>query len=319
MCCGENDRTAAPRQAPHRDRELSAQQTEGHPELSLCHIYLIYLLADFCEWGMVQYKRYNNVTPVPADGKMTSGWYYLNSNVTVNGRVNLTGDTNLILGDGYTLTVDGLYIPAGKTLTIYGQTGTGTINSDPSSGAAIGGVSGQDSGNITIYGGTVTAEGSKNGAAIGCGEDGTVGKIEIYGGKVTADNSDYENGAGIGGGEDSDGGTINISGGEILAEYAGDGNGAAIGGGNLPAKVAPSPSPAARSRHTPITARASAAAGPMTTTIIYPAGALTLPSPAAPLRPPPGTGLALARVAGRATSITTKTELILAPEALAQS
>ena len=167
MCCGENDRTAAPRQAPHRDRELSAQQTEGRPELSLCHIYLIYLLVDFCEWGMVQYKRYNNVTPVPADGKMTSGWYYLNSNVTVNGRVNLTGDTNLILGDGYTLTVDGLYIPAGKTLTIYGQTGTGTINSDPSSGAAIGGVSGQDSGNIVIHSGTVIANGGGDCAGIG--------------------------------------------------------------------------------------------------------------------------------------------------------
>ena len=69
--------------------------------------------------------------PVPSNGNMTSGWYYLNGDVTNNGRVEtITGDVCLILCDGYTLDVKGLYIPAGSTLTIYGQTaGTGKIYS----------------------------------------------------------------------------------------------------------------------------------------------------------------------------------------------
>ena len=88
------------------------------------------------------------VTPVPSNGNMTSGWYYLNSNVTKNGRVeSITGDVNLILGDGCTLDVKGLYVPAGSTLTIYGQSeGTGKIYSHPSGGVAIGGYSGHDNG-----------------------------------------------------------------------------------------------------------------------------------------------------------------------------
>ena len=58
---------------------------------------------------------------VPANGAMTSGWYYLNSSVTVKDRICLKGDTNLILGDGYTLDVKGLYVPEGITLTIYAR------------------------------------------------------------------------------------------------------------------------------------------------------------------------------------------------------
>lgn len=34
-----------------------------------------------------------NVTAVPTDGAMTSGWYYLNSSITVGSRIELTGDT----------------------------------------------------------------------------------------------------------------------------------------------------------------------------------------------------------------------------------
>ena len=77
--------------------------------------------------------------PVPSDGSMTSGWYILDSNVTKNGRVeSITGDVHLILGDGFALDVKGLYVPAGTTLTIYGQSAdTGTLHSEPGSGAAI--------------------------------------------------------------------------------------------------------------------------------------------------------------------------------------
>lgn len=58
-----------------------------------------------------------NVTIVPADGSMTEGWYYLNSDVTVKHRISLTGDTNLILGNDVTLDVKGIYIPQGSTFS----------------------------------------------------------------------------------------------------------------------------------------------------------------------------------------------------------
>ena len=70
---------------------------------------------------------------------MTDGWYYLNNNVTVDGRVLLTGDTNLILGNGHTLDVKGIFVPQGSTLTIYAQRNdkdAGSIISTPAGGAA---------------------------------------------------------------------------------------------------------------------------------------------------------------------------------------
>lgn len=43
---------------------------------------------------------------MPSDGNLVSGWYYLNSNVTKNGRIeSITGNVDLILGDGYSLDV----------------------------------------------------------------------------------------------------------------------------------------------------------------------------------------------------------------------
>ena len=207
----------------------------------------------------------HDAVAVPADGGMTSGWYYLNSNVTKNGRIeSISGDVNLILGDGCTLDVKGLYVPAGSTLTIYGQSAdTGKIYSHPDGGgAAIGGYSQHDNGNIvihggtieangdghcagigsndgcaggsiTIYGGTVTAKGGSDGAAIGGGRNCSGGTITIYGGDITAngptDKDTCENGAGIGGGDCGAGGTIEINGGTITT-YSRDGAG--IGGGD---------------------------------------------------------------------------------------
>ena len=207
----------------------------------------------------------NDVTVFPKSKEIAPGWYYVNRNVTIDGRVSLQGDTQIILGDGYTLDVKGLYIPTGYTLTIYGQTaGTGKINSHPSGGAAIGaygdnhpggnivihggtitatGAShcagiGSNDGNgttapITIYGGTITAEGGSDGAAIGGGRNCNGGTITIYGGDITAngptDSDTCENGAGIGGGDRGNGGTIAIYGGTITA-YSRDGAG--IGGGD---------------------------------------------------------------------------------------
>lgn len=167
--------------------------------------------------------------PVPANGALTAGWYYLNSNVTVKDRIYLTGDTYLILGDNFTLNVKGLYIPKGYTLTIYGQKNdTGKLVSKPSGGAAIGGYSGHDNGSIVIHGGVIEATGYNNCAGIGSNDSRTTGPITIYGGTITATST--SNGAGIGAGRDSDGGTITIYGGRITA--TGKDSSAGIGGGD---------------------------------------------------------------------------------------
>ncbi len=221
-----------------------------------------------CTWNGTEVetetKYVADYTSVPADGNMTEGWYYLDDNITKNGRVeSITGDVFLILGDGCTLDVKGLYVPEGTTLTIYGQNeGTGKIYSHPSGGAGIGGYSGHNNGNIvihsgtveaigsdhcagigsndgktggsiTIFGGTVTAGGGNDGAAIGGGRNCSGGTIEIYGGTITAngptDSETCENGAGIGGGDFGDGGNITICGGNVTT-YSRDGAG--IGGGD---------------------------------------------------------------------------------------
>ena len=172
--------------------------------------------------------------PVPADGHMTSGWYYLDSDVKVNRRISLTGDTNLILGDGHTLDVKGIYVPAGTTLAVYAQSDgdqAGKIVSHPSSGAAIGATSGKHrGGSVEIHGGRIEATGHKHCAGIGSNDgDGTTAPITIYGGTVTATGG--SDGAGIGGGRKCDGGDIAIYGGKVTAKGGGQ-NGAAIGGGD---------------------------------------------------------------------------------------
>ena len=83
-----------------------------------------------------------------------------------------------------------------QSITIYG----GTIEAQGrSSGAGIGG--GNENGSapdVTIYGGTITATGGKQGAGIGGGYICSNGEIRIYGGTVTATGG--ENGPGIGSG-----------------------------------------------------------------------------------------------------------------------
>ena len=176
-------------------------------------------------------KTRNGVNVVPSNGAMTSGWYILNSDVTVNSRICLTGDTYLILGDGYTLDVKGLYIPKGSTLRIYGQrNGSGYLYSHPSSGAGIGAYSGHKGGAVEIHGGVVRAEGYDHCAGIGGNDDDRtdIGGFTMFDGNVTAIGGD--SGAGIGGGRACEGGTITIYGGTVTAE--GGHYGAGIGGGN---------------------------------------------------------------------------------------
>ena len=174
----------------------------------------------------------------------STGWYVVNSNITINSRVTVTGHVHLILADGCKLTAsNGIEVSKGNSLTIYGQTnGSGALEATGySDNAGIGGGNGSDGGTVTIHGGTVSAESVRpegamgSGAGIGGGggdvvPNGSDGTVTIYGGEVTAIS---DRGAGIGGGGGrvvsyGSGGTVTIYGGEVTAISR---IGAGIGGG----------------------------------------------------------------------------------------
>lgn len=116
------------------------------------------------------------------------GWYFLVENGSLNQTVTVNGNVKLILKNGCFLEVlKGIRIPKGSTLTIYGQSekeaeagkliSCGTVNS-----AGIGGKNKDESGNLIIESGKVTANGNTSGAGICC----TGGKITVNGGFVNA-------------------------------------------------------------------------------------------------------------------------------------
>lgn len=150
------------------------------------------------------------------------------SAIEVYGKLNLTlqaGTTNALTGayNSAGLEVhDGLVISGSGELTANGGYG----------GAGIGGDKGNDSSNITISGGTVTATGGEEAAGIGGGSwsndrGGNGQNITISGGTVTAKGGKY--GTGIGGGLRGNGKNIIISGGTVNA--TGGSDSAGIGGG----------------------------------------------------------------------------------------
>ena len=168
------------------------------------------------------------------DTQWTTGWYVVNSDVTINQRISVSGDVSLILTDGGSLTVDGgIRVTGDNSFTVYDQeNGSGKLTAIATNnvGAGIGGngstttsaQDGENGGTIVIAGGTIKAVGGNNpddsnsscgGAGIGNG-NGTGsngGSVTIYGGKVNATGG--AGSAGIGG----DGSTIQILGGTVDA------------------------------------------------------------------------------------------------------
>ena len=196
-------------------------------------LLLVFVITTAWAQGSVSYRAYNASTNQFEDGvaasttavteettAMSEGWYVVSGNVNVSGRIEVTGIVNLILCDGVTLTAtQGLHVPTGVTLNIYGQSGgTGglTATQGGSDQAGIGGNSGEVSGTITIHGGNVTSTGGWSGAGIGGGHDRPCGSITIYGGTVNAHGGDRAAGIGGGTGEYS-GGSITIMGGTVTA------------------------------------------------------------------------------------------------------
>ena len=188
----------------------------------------------------------NNVTVVDSSTKeWRNGWYVVNSNVTIDNRVTVSGKVHLILADGASLTANGgINVAESNSFSVYAQSvgknmGTLTVTGGDEAAGIGGGVFGSG-GNITINGGNVTATGGENAAGIGGGQGGSGGNITINGGNVTA-TSVTPLGAGIGGGSgagsDASGGNITINGGNVTATSeafaAGIGGGQESSGGNI--------------------------------------------------------------------------------------
>ena len=192
-------------------------------------------------------KNCNDYNVVTAnDTQWADGWYVVNSDVTINQRVDVSGDVKLILTDGHTLTVNGgIHVTGNNCFTVYGQeNGNGKLTATATNnvGAGIGGngsrtthaQNGENGGTIVIAGGTIKAVGGDNpiddespcgGAGIGNGNGASNGgSVTIYGGEVNATGG--VGNAGIGG----DGSIIQILGGTVDAT-SGD-LAAAIGGTN---------------------------------------------------------------------------------------
>jgi hypothetical protein len=177
------------------------------------------------------------------------------NDLVTGGNLTIPATANVILDlSGFSLTVTavktpttlanwalaGITVPSDSTLQI-DATGGGSLFSTGATngitgGAGIGGDSNsyaqsnqtRTTGNITINGGFIHAQGGNWSAAIGGGSHRKAGNITINGGTITA--TAGSGGSAIGGGWDRDGGAVTITGGTIQAT-AGGGGTAAIGGG----------------------------------------------------------------------------------------
>ena len=171
-----------------------------------------------------------------------AGWYVVNSNVTISDRVTVTGEVNLILCDGATLTASkGITVENSNQLTVYAQSGgTGTLiatasgNEEAGIGAYHSNNGSSNCGTVTIKGGVIEARGN-NGAGIGgAGGNSGGGNVTIYGGSVTAIGQAMN--TGIGSGWRPYGSTsVTIYGGEINA--TGGQRAAGIGGGTSASNI----------------------------------------------------------------------------------
>ena len=200
-----------------------------------------------CDENGQNWKKEECSNYTVVDGSMTAwsdGWYVVNSPVTIDSRVSVSGEVHLILADGASLTANGgINVAENNSFTVYAQSvekNMGTLTATGGGyGAGIGGRNGDRNGsscgNITIHGGSVAATGGDEAAGIGGGKGGSGGNITINGGTVTATSGDEA--AGIGGGQGGSGGNITINGGNVTATSvtfaAGIGGGKRGSGGNI--------------------------------------------------------------------------------------
>ena len=128
---------------------------------------------------------------------LSTGWYIVDSQVTIPDRIEISGDVHLVLADGSKLTAScGIHIVGDNSLTIYGQSeSTGELKArspysySEDSGIGWNGDDADDkdmvSGPLTIHGGKIWVGGSRLSVAIG-GAGNHGGPVTIYGGTVEA-------------------------------------------------------------------------------------------------------------------------------------
>ena len=148
-------------------------------------------------------KTCSAYTPMLDQSALGTGWYVLSEDASVNSRMIVSGDANLLLCDGATLSVPkGITVVGDNSLTIWAQSDAAAKNSSAGrlfagtdgtnatcqkQNAGIGGGWGQAVGSITVNGGRITAQGGEGGAGIGCGGSALGGgTITINGGVVSA-------------------------------------------------------------------------------------------------------------------------------------
>ena len=141
-------------------------------------------------------------------------WYYVSGTISNDNRIEVSGTVNLILEDGCSFTLsNGIHVPSSSALNIYAQSvaNCGSLTASASGyNAAIGGNGGEDqaeeggdgenSGNITIYGGNIITTGNIGGGNGGKGffyeqftkgGNGGDGNVTIYSGIITVNNINY--------------------------------------------------------------------------------------------------------------------------------
>ena len=182
-----------------------------------------------------QQRKTVDAKTLTSQRQLSSGWYYVDGNVTISNRIDVGGTANIILADGCHFTASkGIKVANGNTLNIYAQSAGGTRGSltaghdwhdaaiggnggEDRAGHEMKGGNGEDAGNINIYGGNITTNGNLGGGEGGHGDyyeqwnnvylddngyGGFCDNIRIYGGKVTVngmlggDHENFEDGQG---------------------------------------------------------------------------------------------------------------------------
>jgi len=179
--------------------------------------------------GLITIPSGTSASLVVCDGAKIRGTFLVKGKLTIYGQTNDKGIINAVPIDAdeesfwrkYYAPIGGVYNESMGSLIVHG----GTINAivDKHTYICAGNRTGNteydaDGGNVTIYGGIITAKGGDYSAGIGGAKDGDGGNVTIYGGNVTARGGDY--GAGIGGGQKGNGADVVVNGG-IVNAYGG--------------------------------------------------------------------------------------------------
>lgn len=138
--------------------------------------------------GTEQKKKATAITKSTNTWSFWPSWMVNLEDNTINGNLNLTDDTSIILGDDTTLTVNGSIKTNGYSLTIYTQkNGTGKL--------IVKGTKAGIAGNTSIYGGTISVIGGAGNPGFSSGNLTIGGKanVSISGG---GNNWDYQGASG---------------------------------------------------------------------------------------------------------------------------